>query len=44
MGYNHTYIMKLLEKYGYNSNICLPLVNKWNGDIRVDNLVIISHP
>jgi len=44
LGYNHTYIMKLLEKYGYSSNICLPLVNKWRGDIRVDNLVIISHP
>lgn len=44
LGYNHIYISKLLEKYGYSSNICLPLVNKWMGEVRVDNLVIISHP
>jgi len=44
LGYNHTYISKILDKYGHSSNICLPLINKWLGVIRVDNLVIISHP
>ena len=44
LGYNHIYISKLLTKYGPSSNICLPLVNKWTGELRIDNLVIISHP
>ena len=45
LGYNHIYIMKILEKIGYEKNICLPIIHKWdNQNIKIHNFVIISHP
>jgi len=44
LGYNHTYIQHLLSKYGTHSNICLPLVHKWEGSVSVNNMVILSNP
>ena len=44
-GYNHIYVMKILEKIGYEKNICLPIIHKWdNQNIKINNFVIISHP
>jgi len=44
-GYNHIYIMKLLETIGYEKNICLPIIHMWdNENIKINNFVIISHP
>ena len=43
-GYNHIYISKILEKIGYGSNICLPLIHNWEGKAKINNLVILSNP
>ena len=44
-GYNHVYIMKILNKIGYEKNICLPIIHMWdNQNIKINNFVIISHP
>ena len=43
-GHNHIYISKLLEKLGPNTNICLPLIHKWENEVKINNIVIISHP
>lgn len=45
LGYNHIYITKIIEKLGgLDKNISLPLINKWNGQVSIDNLVIVSNP
>ena len=44
LGYNHTYIQKLLENYQTNHNICLPLLHSWNTNPQIENLIIISDP
>ena len=45
LGYNHIFISKLLKSLNNpNANICLPILHKWNGEPRIDNLIIISHP
>ena len=45
LGYNHIYISKILEKIGYEKNICLPIIHKWDNEkIKINNFVIISHP
>ena len=45
LGYNHIFISKLLKDLNNPSaNICLPLLHKWLGDPRIDNLVFINHP
>ena len=44
LGYNHIYISKILDNLGHNSNICLPLIHKWDSTVKISNLVIISHP
>ena len=44
-GYNHIYISKLLHQLNNPSaNICLPLLNNWNEEVSIDNLVIINNP
>ena len=44
-GYNHVFISKILKDLNNpNSNLCLPLLNKWNDELSIDNLVIINHP
>jgi len=44
-GYSHLFIEKLMKQFSTSSNICLPLLHKWeDGKTRIDNLVIISHP
>ena len=45
LGYNHIFISKLLKSLNNPSaNICLPILHKWLGKPRIDNLIIISHP
>ena len=45
LGYNHIFITKLLkDNLNLNSNISLPLLNDWNGNLSIDNLVVISNP
>ena len=44
-GYSHLFIQKLMEQFSTSSNICLPLLHKWeDGKARIDDIVIISHP
>jgi cytochrome P450 len=43
-GYNHLFISKILQSLHTQSNICLPLLNKWEGEPQINNLVIINHP
>ena len=44
LGYNHIYIDKLLETYQTHTNICLPLLHRWEGETKINNMVIISDP
>lgn len=55
LGYNHTYISKILSDLNNPSaNICLPLLNQWQAkqsedssektELSIDNLIIINHP
>ena len=45
LGYNHIYISKLLEDYTPNSNLCLPIIHKWDKDkVKINNLILINHP
>ena len=45
LGYNHIYISKLLEDYTPNSNLCLPIIHKWDKEqIKINNLILINHP
>ena len=43
-GYNHIFIQKIIDNIGRLTNISLPLLHKWNEEIKINNLVIISHP
>jgi cytochrome P450 len=45
LGQNHIYIQKILKSLNNPSaNICLPLLNQWNDELSIDNLIIINHP
>tara|TARA_B100001094_G_scaffold197641_1_gene191686 strand:+ start:368 stop:1861 length:1494 start_codon:yes stop_codon:yes gene_type:complete len=53
LGYNHVFISKILNDLNNPSaNICLPLLNQWQtkqqtdgqGELSIDNLIIINHP
>ena len=43
-GYNHVYITRLLESLKTRGNLCLPLIHSWEGTVKIDNVVIITHP
>jgi cytochrome P450 len=43
-GHNHIFIQKLIDNIGSLTNISLPLLHKWNDEIKINNLLIISHP
>ncbi|MBD23405.1 MAG: hypothetical protein CMG46_00150 [Candidatus Marinimicrobia bacterium] len=43
-GYSHIYIDKVVNKYGENCNIQLPLLNRWNNITSIDNIIIINNP
>ena len=44
LGYNHTFIEKILSDLETHSNICLPLLHQWEDKPRIENIVIINHP
>ena len=44
-GYNHIFITKILaDLKNPSANICLPLFNNWNGELTIDNMIIINDP
>jgi len=44
LGYNHIFIDKMLQSVNSRSNISLPLLHKWEDTVKINNVVIISHP
>ena len=44
-GDNHHVLMDITKKSNnLSNNILIPFINDWNGNISIDNLVIINHP
>ena len=43
LGYNHIFIEKIMDTNNNKGNIALPILHKWEGEERIDTLVIISN-
>ena len=37
-------LVRYYQDINPSANICLPIIHKWEGDPRINNMVIISHP